>query len=348
MIMEQDIMKTIAIRTDADKMRGMGHLMRCIAIAEGIGALGHESLFIIRENAKAIQVLEQNQMRYEVLKTNVGEKEAELEELIALLQRFGIETLLLDAYDITERYLSCLHKVIRLVYMDDMNMFRYDVDALVNYTWKASAKQYEKHNYSNVEFLLGSRYIPVRNTFLVNRQEQIPQKVENVLLTTGGTDPEHIVMKLMKKWDFEKYPDIKLHVIVGQYYDNKDELEDMAKRYPQIQLYENVTNLAPIMSQCEAAISAGGTTIWELCTVGVPAIGIAFVENQKGIFPLGEDGMLAAAVDFMKDEEQALQQVLNNAVRLLEHADYRQGLIETIKLHADGLGARRIAEYLLK
>lgn len=340
-------MKKIAIRTDADEVRGMGHLMRCTAIAECICSLGHECLFIIKENKKAIAILEQNKMIYRILQNAVHGKEFELEELKGVIEREGIHTLLIDAYDVTNKYFKTLHQDVRLIYIDDLNQFKYDVDGIVDYAWSASEEQYKKYNYSDVDFLMGNQYIPVRKSFLDNRQEQIPPTVKNVLITTGGTDPKHIVTRIIEKWNFEKYADVNLQVIIGQFYDNKEELKSLARQYPQINVYENLTNLSEIMSKCEVAVSAGGTTIWELCTIGVPIVGIAFVENQKGIFPLEEAGILAKAVDFLKNEENAITLIIKSIERLIEDNQYRSKLVYSAKNQVDGLGAMRIAKYIV-
>jgi len=340
-------MKKIAIRADADEVRGMGHLMRCIAIAECIGELGNECLFFIKENQKAIAILKKNGMNYKILQNAVHGKESELDELKAELKEEGIGTLLIDAYDVTEKYFQTLHQSVRLIYIDDLNQFKYDVDGIVNYAWSTSKDQYDKYNYSNVDFLMGKQYIPVRKTFLNRRQEQIPPILKNVLITTGGTDPHHIVTGFIAQWDFEKYKNINLQVIIGQFYDNKEELRTLAAENPQIKVYENLTDLAEIMSKCEAAVSAGGTTIWELSTVGVPVVGIAFVENQKGIFPLEDAGLLAKAVDFLQDDEDALKLIIRSVERLIEDDVYRFKLAGYAKNQIDGLGAMRIAQYIV-
>ena len=48
-----------------------------------------------------------------------------------------------------------------------------------------------------------------------------------------------------------------------------------------IHIHCNVTNMAELMAESEVALSAGGSTLYELCAVGVPVIAFSFAENQE-------------------------------------------------------------------
>lgn len=338
--------KKVIIRTDADSVRGMGHLMRCIAIAQRIPECGGKCLFYIGNHEYATRILEQYQMHYVILETADRGKEEELEEFLQRGREEQASVILVDAYDITQHYLSCLRTIAKVVYLDDLNQFYYPVDGIINYTWGAGRKEYDLYPYQKEEFLLGREYIPVRKEFTLKKEHTF-DNVRNVMLTTGGTDPEHIVSRFLEKWKAAQYKQVKLHVILGQYFDNIEEIRQLSSGRTHIVLYENLTNLAEVMKKCEVAVSAGGTTIWELCSVGVAAVGVAFVKNQQGIFRLEKEGILAGAINMMEANEGAMNQLLACVEHLIEDREYRQRLVQMAHEQIDGMGSMRIAEYLL-
>ena len=48
-------------------------------------------------------------------------------------------------------------------------------------------------------------------------------------------------------------------------------------------VFVGIENMAEIMTSCDLAIGAGGSTTWERCTLGIPTIQIETAENQRFI-----------------------------------------------------------------
>ena len=54
-------------------------------------------------------------------------------------------------------------------------------------------------------------------------------------------------------------------MIVGSMNRNENMLRELAAENPKIILHKNIPDMWRYMQQCEAAVSAGGTTLLELC-----------------------------------------------------------------------------------
>mgnify|MGYP002226996556 CR=1 FL=1 len=49
---------------------------------------------------------------------------------------------------------------------------------------------------------------------------------------------------------------------------------------PGLRLYEHVAQMAELMQRCDLAVSAAGTTLFELCSAGTPAVSFTMADNQ--------------------------------------------------------------------
>lgn len=328
----------IAIRVDSNDTIAMGHLMRCLSIAD---QMENKPLFISSEKLSQQFIMERG---YDCicLQNKYDEKEIELQELLKIIRIKGIHTLLIDSYEVTEYYFHVLHRKTQLAYIDDLIQFYYDVDMIINYTYKTEMVSYEKWNYSNVEFLLGSKFVPLRRQFL-----QKPIKidtVEQLLLTTGGTDKYHIILELVKTLSKKNYI---LHVVLGKFYGDYDDLNQYTKKNSNIIVYRGVKEIANIMKKCDMAISAGGTTLAELATLGIPTICFAIADNQLvGTRMYANDGLMMYTGDIRTDKAKVEDNIIKNIEYLAKNKNVRKNMSNRMVEVFDGRGAGRIAERL--
>jgi RimJ/RimL family protein N-acetyltransferase len=118
------------------------------------------------------------------------------------------------------------------------------------------------------------------------------------MVTLGGADPDNITIKVLKALRQARIRGFVADVIVGPANPNikKLELEIQCVRKPldkSIQLLHSI-NMPEIMAMTDVAISAGGSTCWELCFFGIPSLLIIAAENQQNT-AVGLDRMGAAA-----------------------------------------------------
>ena len=138
------------------------------------------------------------------------------------------------------------------------------------------------------------------------------------------------------------------HVIVGSFNQNAAELELLAKEHSNILLHHNVNNMAELMSQCQIAVSAAGTMLFELCAMQLPTVFYVCADNQQydSDFFAAESRMLFSG-DIRQNRKESIDKILQNMILLLNDEPMRQQMKQKLHEVTDGKGAKRIAEEII-
>ncbi|MBP3338544.1 MAG: UDP-2,4-diacetamido-2,4,6-trideoxy-beta-L-altropyranose hydrolase [Lachnospiraceae bacterium] len=339
----------IGIRVDANETIASGHIMRCLSIARH---LKDNCIFIVADDY-ARQLISSKGFEVFTLGTDYSDMESELDILKELISRLHIDVMLVDSYKVTPAYLSCLKTFCKVVYLDDIYAFPYDVNVLANYAAGACDATY-KELFGDAllpDLYLGPAYAPLREEFLLFKSKD-KGVVTDIFITSGATDKFDVVLNLVKQLvKLDDFSNMKLHVISGMFNQNADELKTLALQYFNVLVYENVSNMAEIMSKCQIAVSAGGSTLMELAAVGVPTIAYIVADNQvSGVKALVdmEAVMYAGNANCVDDANcvDCIHSIVGCMQSLISDKALRDSLREKASSLVDGLGAKRIAQIL--
>lgn len=378
----------VVIRADANSKIGMGHVMRCLSVADALLKRGEEVLFVTADDTP-VPLLTKKGIPYRVLHTDYADMEAELPELWEVLRELpqGAESpdatlpqkntsILVDSYYVTEKYLAALKKRITTIYMDDIYAFSYPVDMLINYNIYGEEMGYEKDAaFADTKLLLGANYVPLREEFSAGAgygqsRKELSAETENVtpaedrlhqtaeqgrtadggiLITTGGSDSFNLAGQLlMEAMKYDALKEKEYHVVSGSLNPHIGELQALAQKHENIHIHCNVTNMAELMAESEVALSAGGSTLYELCAVGVPVIAFSFAENQERLVQtFVKRGIAQYGGNYRTDGNKMIQNTIAGLETLLEDKNLRSEYRKKARTLVDGKGAERIAEALL-
>ncbi len=350
----------VVIRADANSKIGMGHVMRCLSVADALLKRGEEVLFVTADDTP-VPLLTKKGIPCRVLHTDYADMEAELPELWDVLNELsqGAEspeaalvqkntTILVDSYYVTEKYLAALKKRITTIYMDDIYAFSYPVDMLINYNIYGEEMGYEKDAaFADTKLLLGAEYVPLREEFWVG--EQPGTAAGGILITTGGSDSFNLAGQLLT--EAMKYDALKTkeyHVVSGSLNPHIGEPQALAQEHGNIHIHCNVTNMAELMAESKVALSAGGSTLYELCAMGVPTIAFSFAENQEHLVQtFVKRGIAQYGGNYRTDGNKMIQNTIAGLETLLEDENLRAEYRKKARTLVDGKGAGRIAEAIL-
>lgn len=356
--------KKIWIKTNGNGIIATGHIRRCMTIAKALLTKNAEVTFVLsdEQSANILKTLSSEEDSFYdaiILHTNYSEPLEDIDILRDLFTEQKPDFYLIDSYFVTEEYFDKINDLVKeispttkLGYIDDLKKFDYKVDLVINYDIEVP-----EDFYSAGVKLLGAEYSPIREQFGQN-DYVIRERAKRAFLSAGGTDPYHVLGNILKEAYFDDSPcrgvldftGLECDVIVGALFDAnyKKELSEMAAKIPTIHLHESVDNMADIMKECDFAVSAGGTTLYELCAVGVPTVVFSMADNQvEFVKAFDEKGAAKYAGDVRKDR-RLVQKIVTWGTAAVENPGFRKRMSDMARSLIDGKGAERIADAILE
>ncbi len=341
----------IGIRADANETVAAGHMMRCITIAEQIKKRGGQVLFITADG-QAEDMLIRAGMEHVSLHTKWNCMEEELPVLREVLKLAGIRTLLVDSYQVSSAYFEQLRPLVKLVCIDDCFDQVFPVDALINYNAYHTRFPYEETYGGKTRLLLGTDYVPLREEFglthIVDGQDA--KKEFSVLIASGGGDIQNAVLGILQRAvQIEELKSVAFHAVVGVYHPQGNAIEAFAKTHENVKVYRPCQDMAGLMADCDAAVSAAGTMLFELSAMQVPTVFFQSADNQRydREFFEEEERMLFAG-DMSQDREACIEAVCDGLKRLAADAALREQMKGRLARVTDGRGAERLAAEIMK
>lgn len=325
---------------------GAGHMMRCLSIAKALSQKGGECSFLL-PNAQAPYILGEDNFHKVVLDEQHTWQQA-VQIQIGAIQP---DCVLVDSYAVSMEQLEEINQLAPVVYMDDFAEQRYSVAGIVNYGVAADEKRYQQlYTNTKTTLLLGTRYTPLRQEFCLVQLPQLKAEPQNVLITVGGADPfctaPVILEYLLRR---QTLSHLTFHAVIGALSSTLPQLAQISAEFSdRVVLHHQVGDMARLMQSCDMAISAGGSTLYELCACGVPSISFAYADNQhpntKG---LAQAGVIPYAGDW-RTEQADVTRRFAKYLEQMQPVSKRNRQRKKMQTIADGKGAQRLAAALIE
>lgn len=255
--------------------------------------------------------------------------------------------LVLDGYHFDPVYHHGIRAAgFRLLVMDDCaHLPRYHADALLNQNVYAEDLRYQCDQ--DTILLLGTRYVLLRPEFLTWRgwKRDIPDAARKVLVTLGGSDPDNVTLKVIEGLQQVGVKSLEVKVIVGPANAHHESLRRAAEKVSyDLQLLSDVMDMPALMAWSDVAISACGTTSWELAFMGLPSIALVLADNQElAARVLNERRVVLSLGNGASLQVESIRAAV---LQLLTDRATRQAMSEGGQLLVDGRGAERVVTKL--
>jgi len=324
----------VFIITEGSRNIGFGHITRCISLYQAFKKRGIIPKFIINGDDTIKDLLKG--LNYQIF--NWLDEKSRLFEKVK-----DADIAIVDSYLADISFYNTLSDLVKLaVYIDDNKRLNYPKGVVVNGNIYAEGVNYPKKD--GVKYLLGTKYIPLRKEFWEVSEKKIKEKVGSIMITFGGDDMRNMTPKILK-FLRENYPELKKNVIVGNAFQNIDEIKKSADKNTNLIYYPDVKEIKEIMLESDIAISAGGQTLYELARVGVPTIGICVAENQlRSVKGWKKTGFLEYVGWYNKND---VLEKIKDAVEYLKNVKTRESKSKIAKKFIDGKGSLRIYNQLV-
>jgi len=339
----------LLVRADADTLRGSGHVMRCLALAQAWRERGGRAVFLSRCDNEVLRQRIQAAGADFVPLTTDESPGAELDATLSSVKSVNASLVVLDGYDFNLDYQIALRAAgCRLMVIDDtVRLPRYETDFLLNQNLGAERLNYVCN--ARACRLLGPKYAMLRREFVSwrSRLHTVPEMGRKILVTMGGSDPDNVTLKVIHALRQLQNARLQIRVVAGPANPHLDKLRDVAAGFPgRIELLAAVPDMAALMVWADLAISGAGSTCWELACLGLPAVTLVLAENQRSI--AAELGAVGTVLNLGWHEKVPLERLANSVDALLYSSFRRLRMSQTGRALVDGKGADRVVFELSK
>jgi len=359
----------ILFRVDASTHIGSGHLMRCLALALHMKAMGFEVAFVMRHfSGELSHVVKQHGINVHMLSTGKSIFEGnhhcqygswlgvdyndEIKQVTQVVLRLKPSWVVVDHYGIDDKWHEKIQDLnCQLVVIDDLADRQIKSDIVVDQNYLPHYEtRYEALTPKYTNFLLGPKFALLRQEFndITTREILFKSRIDEkiICICFGGSDLSNETMKALRGLLMVGISDFTVNVIVGSNYQHLQELELVVSEFNNMSLFIQIDNVAMHMASCVLMIGAVGTMTWERCCTGTPSIVASIADNQIPTAQFMEEKGHHCYVGHFN---QTTKSDYAKAVRLMMTSEEKlQEQHFQVKELVDGLGVSRVAYMIMK
>jgi spore coat polysaccharide biosynthesis predicted glycosyltransferase SpsG len=303
--------------------------MRCLTVGETLRRRGHEVVLLatlnsvewVRDAAAAAQV--------EVRDAEAG--------ILHVGDAAGFDAVVIDSYDVDADSIGAVDERVPVLAIVDGDARGIRATRYLDHN--LGAEDLEWPDAVHDRLLAGAAYALVRADVVAARRPE-PWRIggtrPRLAIVLGGTDPTgataHVAASLA-----DAGLDAEVTVV------SSAEPGVIARLLPASRIIEPTAGLPALIAGSDVVVCAAGSSAWEVCSLGVPAVFVAVALNQRPSLSRLVDGGYGLGAD-AADDPGALDGVGAQVQRLIGDADLRRALSDRCRETFDGLGGERVAD----
>lgn len=350
-------MLSVAFRTDASFITGTGHVMRCLTLADALAASGAASSHFICRSQPGDLIGAIRERGYPVTALPpldacdlASEWRTDVAQTQDALGSPPADWIVVDHYGLDHRWEERMRPFCRrLMVIDDLADRRHDCDLLLDQNLGRTESDYYGLVPPAAATIVGPKYALLRPGFAAMRDSSLSRRgktaPEHLLISLGGMDANNVTCKIL---DSIRVIDLglKVTVVMGAQAPWRKEVESHARRMlAPTRVLSGVTDMASLMANSDLTIGAAGSTSWERCCLGLPAILVVLAENQhQSCIALQRAG----AAIMLSDCDIATAQITRAIHDIASNPEVYLRYVANAAAITDGTGTSKTVQHLLQ
>jgi spore coat polysaccharide biosynthesis predicted glycosyltransferase SpsG len=329
----------ILFRVDSTKSGGTGHMSRCLALAEEF--VKHDFSVSLLGNFHEVSWMKKRieEMDLEAFSCN----RAELSQ--SKITDISPDLIIFDSYEFETNLVSLILNEYRSLVLLDHHHPNVDADVFLNQNLGAESIDFNFLNNSKSKVLLGSRYALIRDSLSKIRDLYELKTTTEPVVTCflGGSDHENRILEVAEfvtklplgpKFYFlsDKSNHLGIKRIMGEH---------------DLELMTLSTRLDSVLLDSDLVVSAAGSSVLELMSIGIPTAYLTVADNQipnmEAITSSNAGLILTGSADSKIDPKS-----LDDITSYLYDDSKRRNLHSHMRELVDGKGKIRIFESVIE
>lgn len=324
---------------DAGPAVGGGHVMRCLTLATALEAAGARCAFAATPAAEAVLAAFAPDMARLAMKA--AGPAAQAKRVAALAADQGARLVVLDHYGLDAAAEAVvMASGATVLAMDDLRRAHACPMVLDSNLGRSEADYPGRGVFAGPDWaLVAGPFAALRGMARARRAGGGP--VRRVLVSLGLTDVGGITGRVVDA--LGALPrDVAIDVALGDGAASLPGLQAMAAAGAPVSLHVNTRDMARLMLEADLAVGAGGSSLWERCTMGLPSVSLILAPNQRENTEAAAAAGATAAI-----EAEGLDEVAGAAAHLIADEAARRAVAQAASELCDGGGAARLARELI-
>lgn len=257
----------LLIRADSSSTIGLGHIMRTLVLAQQ-----YPDATIVFACQNLIGNINDT-IPYTVHILNSNNPQ----ELITLIQKLGIETIIFDHYGIDDSFEKQIKEAtaITILSLDDTYQ-KHHCDILLNHNVCADTSRYDGLVPLHCTLRCGSNYTLIRDEF--KHEKVIPrEKLYDIFISMGGADTANITLDILNCIS----PSKRVCIATTTANAHLTQLLATTLENDHIEVHVNSNEIARLLHHSSLAIITPSVMVHEVMFMEIPFIAIKTTENQS-------------------------------------------------------------------
>jgi UDP-2,4-diacetamido-2,4,6-trideoxy-beta-L-altropyranose hydrolase len=362
----------VAVRTDASRRIGWGHVKRCLALAQALRDAGAEVMFVTRPSDVDSEGLIAQAGFGTLPMPRMDDRnpipdepddappphadwlarrwDRDAADTTAAVHAWQPQVMLVDHYGIDGRWHCAVRAATgaRIAVIDDLADRRLTADLLINHNPAADhAAKYRGVLRYPAPICGGPSFALLDPVYRDHPRCVVEPSLASIGIFMGGTDPGDFSTLAYHACRQEAGWTGPIEIATSSANAALPALQTLAAADPALRITIDQPNLAAFHARHGLQVGAGGGALWERCCLGTPTIAVITAENQRLSVPLLAADGVVRAVDAVGQGAEARHDMGRVIGELLDSPAERMALHERALRLVDGRGAARVAAALL-